>query len=114
MTNPTFAYQAFLESKDSSRVTSLIAYRAPARGPSEAVMWHAGRKEWIYAPAIAAGLLFDDTYSDETISVDRMTAEAMATQYLRSSLPSIETLREMIAEGSRMGWDYGPPLHPAR
>ena len=114
MTDPTFAYQAFLESKNSPRVTSLIAYWAPAQGPLEAVIWHAGRKEWIYAPAIAAGLLFDDADPDETMSVDRSTAEAMATEHLRSSLPSIETLREMIAEGARMGWDYGPPLHPAR
>ena len=109
MTDPTFAYQAFLESKGSPKVTSLIAYQAPAQGPLQAVMWHAGRKEWIYAPAIAAGLLFDDTYTDETVSVDRTTAEAMAAEYLPSSLPSIETLRELCTEGARMGWDYGPP-----
>lgn len=104
-----FAYQAFLESKESPRVTSLIAYRAPAQGQLQAVMWHAARKEWIYAPAIAAGLLFDDAYTDETVLVDRSTAEAMATEYLRSSLPNIETLRQMCAEGEKMGWEYGPP-----
>jgi hypothetical protein len=109
MTDPTFAYQAFLESKNSPKVTSLIAYWAPTQGPLQAVMWHAGRKEWIYAPAIAAGLLFDDAYTDETVLVDRTTAEAMAAEYLPSILPSIETLREMCAEGMRMGWDYGPP-----
>jgi hypothetical protein len=110
MTDPTFAYQALLESKGSRKVTSLIAYSAPAQGPLQAVMWHAGRKEWIYAPAIAAGLLFDDSYLDETVTVDRTTAEALATEYLPTSLPSVDTLRQMIAEGERMGWDYGPPL----
>jgi hypothetical protein len=109
MTDPTFAYQAFLESKGSTKVTSLIAYQAPAQGPLQAVMWHAGRKEWIYAPAIAAGLLFDDTYLDETMPIDRTTAEALAKEHLPSRLPTVETLQEMINEGSRMGWDYGPP-----
>jgi len=109
MTDPTFAYQAFLESKGSNKVTSLIAYQAPAQGPLQAVMWHAGRKEWIYAPAMAAGLLFDDAYLDETMQVDRLTAEALATEHLPSRLPTVETLQEMINEGARMGWDYGPP-----
>lgn len=75
----------------------------------QAVMSHAGRKEWIYAPGIAAGLLFDDSYMDETVLIDRTTAEAMAAEYLPSCLPSVDTLREMIAEGTKMGWDYGPP-----
>ena len=110
MPQPKIAYQAFLEAKGSPRVTSLIAYRAPARGPLQAVMWHAGRKAWIYAPAIAAGLLFDDSYLDETVTVDRQTAETMAAEYLLSALPSVETLQEMFAEGTQMGWDYGPPL----
>lgn len=110
MTPPTFAYRAILESKDFPKVTSLIAYQAPAQGPLEAVMWHAGRKEWIYAPAIAAGLLFDDTYLETTVTIDRTKAEAMATDHLQSNLPSVETLEQMCAEGSRMGWDYGPPV----
>lgn len=109
MTDPTFAYQAFKESKDSKKVTSLIAYQAPAQGPLQAVMWHAGRKEWIYAPAIAAGLLFDDTYPNETMPVDRTMAEALANEHLPSPLPTVEILQEMINEGTRMGWDYGPP-----
>jgi hypothetical protein len=74
-------------------------------------MWHAARKEWIYARRIAAGLLFDDSYMEKTVLVDRTTAEAMAAEYLPSSLPSVDTLREMIAEGKKMGWDYGPPHH---
>ena len=110
MNDQTFAYQAFLESKGSTKVTSLIAYQAPAQGPLQAVLWHAGRKKWIYAPAIAAGLLFDQEYTDETVQVDRLTAERMASEFLPSSLPSVTTLREMITEGARMGWDYGPPL----
>ena len=114
MTDPTLAYQAFLESKGSAKVTSLIAYWAPAQGPLQAVMWHAGRKEWIYAPAIAAGLLFDDSYLDETVTVDRQTAEAMAAEYLPTSLPSVQTIWEMINEGAGMGWDYGPPLPSTR
>ena len=75
------------------------------------MMWHAARKEWIYAPAIAAGLLFDDAYAQETIPVDRTTAEAMANEHLPSSLPTVETLQELVNEGIRMGWDYGPPEH---
>ena len=110
MTPPTFDYQAILKSKQNTEVTSLIAYQAQARGPFEAVMWHAGREEWIYAPAIAAGLLFDDTYLEKTTTIDRTTAEAMATEHLQSSLPSVETLEQMCAEGSRMGRDQGPPV----
>jgi hypothetical protein len=72
-------------------------------------MWHATRKRWMYAPGIAAGLLFDDSYSNESTTVDRTTAEAMARQYLHSELPSEQTLREMCEEGDRMGWDLGPP-----
>jgi hypothetical protein len=109
MTDQIFGYQAVLKSDRSGRVSSLIAYQAPAQGPLQAVMWHAGRKEWIYAPAIAAGLLFDDTYTDQTMPVDRTTAEALANEHLPSRLPTVETLQEMINEGTRMGWDYGPP-----
>jgi hypothetical protein len=108
MSHPTFTYQAFRE-KETAAVTSLIAYQTPAQGPLEAVMWHAGRQEWIYAPAIAAGLLFDDAYRDEMTLVDRQTAETLAVQYLHSSLPSPETLQQMCVEGARMGWDYGRP-----
>jgi hypothetical protein len=41
--------------------------------------------------------------------IDRTTAEALAKEHLPSRLPTVETLQEMINEGSRMGWDYGPP-----
>jgi hypothetical protein len=96
------------------KVTSLIAYWAPVQEPLRAVMWHAARTEWIYALAVAAGLLFDDSYLKETVTVDRRTAETMAAEFLPTSLPSVETLRELIAEGAAMGWDYGRPLSPTK
>ncbi|AGZ46811.1 hypothetical protein AFR_42785 [Actinoplanes friuliensis DSM 7358] len=109
MREPTFLYRAFLEAKGSPEVTSLIAYSMPHQEPLRAVVWHATREEWIYAPATAARLLFSDEYADESMEVDRMTAESMARQYLQSELPSPEKLMEMSDEGIRMGWDYGPP-----
>lgn len=109
MSDPTFTYQAVLASPGSAEVTSLIAYQAPAQGPLQAVMWHASREEWIYAPAIAAGLLFDDTYQDELKLIDRPAAEQLARQHLHSDLPAPQNLQEMCLEGARMGWTYGPP-----
>ncbi|OJF09388.1 hypothetical protein BG844_37845 [Couchioplanes caeruleus subsp. caeruleus] len=90
-------------------MTSLIAFRSRATEPLRAVMWHAARKQWIYAPALAAGLLFDDSYADESTSVDRAAAEDLAREQLHTELPSPERLEAMCEEGARMGWSYGPP-----
>ncbi|MET8154504.1 hypothetical protein ACIBSW_36350 [Actinoplanes sp. NPDC049668] len=109
MSEPELSYQAFLKSKDSTEVTSLIAYWTHDRGRLRAVMWHASRKEWISAPSLAAGILFDDAYTDEARSVDRATAETMARVFLHSTLPTSEELQELAEEGERMGWEFGPP-----
>ncbi len=109
MTKPPFAYQAFLKTKGTTEVSSLIAYWAPATAPLRAVMWSVPRRQWIYAPGTAAGLLFDEEYRDETLVIDRPTAEQMAKEQLHTELPSEETLQAMCDEGERMGWEYGPP-----
>jgi hypothetical protein len=110
MSEPDFFYQMFLKAEDSPEVTTVVAYSAPAHGPLQAVLWHVARQQWIYAPAIAAGLLFDDLEADMSMKVDRVTAEQIAHDQLRTELPSPATLRSMSAEGDRMGWAYGPPV----
>jgi hypothetical protein len=109
MSVPDFFYQAFRKSKGSPEMTTLIASSAPADSPLRAVLWHASRKQWTYAPAIAAGLLFDDMKTDESVEVDRTTAEQIAREQLNTELPPPETLRMMSEEGATMGWNYGPP-----
>ena len=107
---PKLHYKAVLESDESDRVTSLIAYQVASDQPLRAVMWSARRQQWIYAPAIAAAFLFDDMRIDQTRTVDRSTAETLASDALRTSLPDETTLREMYQEGVANGWRFGPPL----
>jgi hypothetical protein len=108
MSEPVFSYQAFLKAEDSPEVTTVVAYSAPAHGPLQAVLWHVARQQWIYAPAIAAGLLFDDPEDGSSMKVNRVTAEQIARDHLRTQLPTPAALRSMCAEGDRMGWLYGP------
>ena len=103
MEQPRLHYKAVLRSDESSQVTSLIAYRVTPDRPLPAVMWSARRKEWIYAPAVAAQLLFDHMRIDQTRTVDRATAEQLTSEALRTTLPSEPTLREMCEEGERKG-----------
>lgn len=114
MSEPDVLYQAFLKAEGSTEVVTLVAYSAPANGPLQAVLWHVARQQWIYAPAIAAGLLFDELEADTSMRVDRVTAERMARDHLRTELPTPATLRSMSAEGDRMGWLYGPPSERCR
>ncbi len=110
MDQPKLHYKAVLKSDESGQVTSLIAYQVTVDRPLQAVMWSANRKEWIYAPAVAAQILFDDMKADQTRAVDRVTAERLASEALSTVLPSEATLREMYEEGTRNGWRFGPPL----
>lgn len=110
MSEPDFSYRAFLKAEDSPEVTTVVAYSVPAHGPLQAVLWHVARQQWIYAPAIAAGLLFDDPEDGTSMKVDRMAAEQLARDRLRTELPTPATLRSMCAEGDRRGWLYGPPV----
>jgi hypothetical protein len=103
-------YKALLRSDDSEEVTSLIAYRVTLDRPLQAVLWSIRRREWIYAPAVAAQFLFDDMRIDQTRQVSRTTAEQLASDVLQTTLPSEETLQEMNEEGARKGWRFGPPL----
>jgi hypothetical protein len=54
-------------------------------------------------------LLFDDMEQERTRNVDRATAEQIARDSLQTELPSEPALQEMIDEGKRMGWEFGPP-----
>ena len=109
MSSPQVSYRAILKAKDSEEITSLIAYSVRAQEPLKAVGWHAAREMWMYAPGLAAGPLFDDLYPNESIDVDRPTAERLARTYLHTELPSLETILEMYEEGQEKGWTYGPP-----
>jgi hypothetical protein len=107
MNSSDIAYQALMLETGSPAVTSLMAFTD--KESFQAVMWHATRHEWIYAPGIAVGLLYDDEYADEQITVDRPTAERLAREHLQTELPSVETILAMYEEGARNGWTYGPP-----
>ena len=111
MTGQEFGYQAILKSDESGTITSLIAYQVLLDNPFQAVIWSVPRKAWIYAPALAVPMLYDDKYQDRRKQIDRTTAEQIARETLRTDLPSEQTLQAMIEEGERMGWTYGPPRH---
>lgn len=109
MSSPRIDYQAFLKETGSTEVTSLVAYSETRSQPLRGIVWDVARKEWIYAPGLIVGLLHDDEYADEQMTVDRATAERLAREFLGTELPSEETILAMYEEGARNGWTYGPP-----
>nr|BFE66984.1 hypothetical protein GCM10020092_002850 [Actinoplanes digitatis] len=109
MADEKFDYQAVLKSDQSGAITSLIAYQARLDEPFQAVIWSAPRKAWIYAPALAVPMLYDDKYQDRTQVIDRAAAERIARETLGTELPNEATLRKMCEEGEQMGWQFGPP-----
>jgi hypothetical protein len=109
MTDTEFGYQAILKSDMSGAVTSVIAYEVQNHHSLRAVMWSVPRKAWIYAPAIAATFLFDPSYQERIRPLSRTEAEQVAREILQAGLPTEQTLLEMLDEGKKMGWDFGPP-----
>jgi len=109
MADEEFDYQAVLKSDQSGAITSLIAYQVEVNKPFQAVIWSAPRKAWIYAPALAVPMLYDDKYQDRTQVIDRETGERIAREALGTQLPSEATLQKMCEEGEQMGWQFGPP-----
>jgi hypothetical protein len=105
---PAFSYKTITKSDETIDVGSIMAYRFSEKRTLQAVLWHARRKMWMFAPAIGIGYLNDFEYMDRTRQVDRSTAEREAHN-LGIELPSEETLTAMCEEGERMGWDLGPP-----
>ncbi|WP_250000536.1 hypothetical protein [Actinoplanes sp. M2I2] len=103
-----FAYKAILRSDDRSTITSLVAYQ-PGDQALRAVLWSVPRQQWIYAPNIAAPILYDDQEQDRGRPVDRRTAEQISREILHTALPTEAALSELSDEGERNGWDYGPP-----
>ncbi len=110
MTDSDFGYQALLKSDDPGTVTSVIAYRAPATAPLEAVMWSQRRKAWIYGPGLVVRYLYDDQHQDRIRVIDRAQAESLAREVLGTELPTVSQLEEMVTEGQEMGWNFGPPM----
>jgi hypothetical protein len=102
-----FAYDVLRA--DNGTITTLIAYQERIGQAFRAVLWSVPRKQWIFAPAIAAGVLYDDDDPRQTETVDRQTAEQVAIDVLRAELPSVDALIVMSEEGERNGWNYGPP-----
>ena len=110
MTDPAFAYLALQKADRPETVTSLIAYRAPATAPLEAVLWSRPRRAWISGPGLAARYLYDDQHQNRTRVIDRTEAERLAREVLRTELPTAAALEKLIEQGRRMGWEFGPPL----
>ena len=110
MTDSAFGYQALLKADDPGTVTSLFAYRAPATAPLEAVLWSRPRRSWIYGPGLVVRYLYDDQHQGRTRVIDRAEAERLAREILGTELPTVTALEELVAEGQRMGWDFGPPM----
>ena len=110
MTDLGFGYQALLKADDSGTVTSVIAYRAPATAPLEAVLWSAPRRERIYGPGVVVRYLYDHKHHDRTRPIDRAEAERLAREVLGTELPTPSRLEDLVKEGQRMGWDFGPPM----
>ena len=108
MTESDFAYKVILRSDDRSTITSLVAYQ-PGAEALRAVLWSARRRQWIYAPNIAAPILYDDQEQDRGRAVDRQTAERISRDVLDTELPTEQELTEMSEQGEAMGWNYGPP-----
>ena len=109
MTSSAFAYKVILRNDDRSTITSLVAYQAPWDRKLRAVLWSARRRQWIYAPGIAAPILYDDQEQDRGRPVDRQTAEQIARAVLHTELPTEQALTDMSDEGEANGWSYGPP-----
>ncbi|MCM4082934.1 hypothetical protein [Paractinoplanes hotanensis] len=97
-----------MRSDDRSTITSLVAYQ-PGDQVLRAVLWSVPRRQWIYAPNLAAPVLYDDQEQDRGRPVDRRTAERISRDVLHTELPSETVLTEMSDEGERNGWNYGPP-----
>jgi hypothetical protein len=104
-----FNYTEILKTDRSGIVTSVIAHQELSGAPLRAVMWSNLHQAWIFAPEIAARLLYDDLNFDRLRNVDRTTAEVAAREALPAELPSEDELAAIAAEGERMGWDFGPP-----
>jgi len=109
MTMRMFGYRAILRSDQSRAVTSVIAYEVQSTAPLRAVMWSVPRKAWIYGPQMAGIFLRDPSYRDRIQRIDRAEAERIAQEFLKSELPTEQTLLEMLDEGERMAWEFGPP-----
>jgi hypothetical protein len=108
MTTERFVYKVILKSEDRSTITSLVAYQ-PGDRSLRAVIWSVPRRQWIYAPNIAASILYDDQEQDRGRPVDRQTAEQISRDVLHTELPSESALTDLSDEGERNGWGYGPP-----
>lgn len=108
MDNPSYSYQAMLTEPGSDEVTSLIAYRDTSKG-FEAIIWHATKQKWVWAPGTVISLLCDDEYANESKPVDRETAERLANRYLPEPLPPPERIQEMVEEGQRSDQNPLPP-----
>lgn len=109
MKDPKFYYGAVRRPDGSGQVVSVLAYQQLLSGRLRAVKWSVPDQEWIYAPAIVSGFLFDPEYQDLADDVDRPTAERLAREVLGSELPDEQVLTAMFDEGQAMGWDFGPP-----
>jgi hypothetical protein len=105
-----FGYQALLKNKDRSEVSSLIAYQAPARSALRAVMWSVPDRRWVYAPATAVDVMFDDSYRDQIQVIDRTAAQRIAVEHLHTELPDELSLQEMCDEGAKLNQPWGPPM----
>jgi len=108
MTDEGFFYDLVL-SDDQKSITNVLAYQERPGQSLRAVMWSDTAHRWIYAPAIVADVLYDDSDPMTTQPADRATAERAASAALQAQLPAESALIALCEEGERMGWRYGPP-----
>jgi hypothetical protein len=104
-----FDYYVVYKQGSTSEPSSLIAAWLEDDTPLRAVLWSVPDQEWIYAPAIAADVMYDDMTLETRAPIDRETAERIAREHLGTSLPSEEELHRMNEEGARLGHRWGPP-----
>ena len=108
MTDEGFAYDLVL-ADDHQTTVNVIAYQERPGRSLRGVVWDNQIRRWIYAPAIVADILYDDSDPTPVRALDRAAAEKAAVDQLQTELPPEGTLATLCEEGERMGWRYGPP-----
>ncbi len=109
MNDSAFDYRALHEENKPSAVSTVVALSESPYAPMRAVLWHVSRQQWIYAPSLVSGLLYDFGSGTGSTSIDRATAEQIARNSLRTELPTEDALEALCIEGVRMNWEWGPP-----
>ncbi|NMO54430.1 hypothetical protein HH310_25005 [Actinoplanes sp. TBRC 11911] len=110
MTREHFDYTQVLRSAEDDHAGNVIASIEAVDRPLQAVLWSVRHDAWIYAPSVAARILYNDEQFDRLRDIDRQTAERVARDDLHTDLPAEDVLVQIIEDGERSGMTYGPPV----